>query len=129
VTLLELMIALVVLAFGLLTVAAAQIHAMRGSSSGRHTTQAASIAQSQLAQLQRQRWTTIPATGWTAPVTVTNTVQAPANMNEETYAVSWRIADLPGERRAIDVRVTWNEPNRPARSYTLSSVRYNYEGL
>ena len=121
---------MLVLAFGLLTVAAAQMHAMRGSRTGRHATQAALIAENQMEQLQRRRWTDIPPTNWTSPITVDETVQAPTNQVEQSYGVSWRIADLvANKRRSIDVRVTWNEPNRPNRSYSISSVRYNFEGL
>lgn len=132
VTLIELMVALTVLAFGLLTVAAAQIHALRGSTTGRHQTMAASIAQSQMEQLQRVSWNdpSLNPGGWTAPIVVNQVVEAPVNMIEQTYALSWRVTDLVvGQRRSIDVRVTWNDPNRPNRSYAVSSVRYNYENL
>ena len=131
-TLIELMVALTVLAFGLLTVAAAQIHALRGSTTGRHQTMAASIAQSQMEQLQRVSWNdpSLNPGGWTAPIVVNQVVEAPVNMIEQTYALSWRVTDLVvGQRRSIDVRVTWNDPNRPNRSYAVSSVRYNYENL
>ena len=132
VTLIELMVALVVLAFGLLTVAAAQIHALRGSNAGRHQTAAAAIAQSQMEQLQRISWNdpALAPGGWTAPVAVNQVVEAPVNMIEQTYNLQWRVTNLvAGQRRSIDVRVTWNDPNRPNRAYSLSSVRYNYENL
>jgi len=132
VTLIELMVALTVLAFGLLTVAVAQIHALRGSTSGRHQTMAASIAQSQMEQLQRVSWNdpSLNPGGWTAPVVVNHVVEAPVNMIEHSYSLQWRVTDLvANQRRAIDVRVTWADANRPNRAYAISSVRYNYENL
>jgi hypothetical protein len=47
-------------------------------------------------------------------------------VNEQAYGLSWRVTDLIANRtRAVDVQVTWDEPGRPGRSYTLSSVRNN----
>ena len=133
-TLLEIAIALGIFAVGMLGLTAMQLHAMRSGSSGRHATQAAAIAQSQMEQLQRLRWTDADladtAGAFTAPVTQTNTVQGDPNQVEMTYAVDWRIADVePGWTRAIDVRVTWDEEKRPNRSVVLSSLRFNREGL
>lgn len=133
-TLIEITIALGVFAVGMLGLAAMQLHAMRSGSSGRHATQAAVIAQTQMEQLQRLRWTDADladtAGAFTAPVTQTNTVQGDPNQVEMTYAVDWRVADVePGWTRSIDVRVTWDEENRPNRTIVLSSLRYNREGL
>ena len=131
-TLLEVSLAIGVFAIGMLGLSAMQLHAMRGGSSGRHATQAASIAQSRLEQLERLRWTDLTTTGgaFTVPVTVSNVVQADSDATEMDYAVAWRIADVqPGWTRSIDVRVTWDEPRRPNRSVVLSSLRYNREGL
>jgi len=44
-----------------------------------------------------------------------------------TYQVEDRIADLVvGSTKSVDVRVTWNEPNRPGRQIVVSSVRFDY---
>jgi type IV pilus assembly protein PilV len=133
-TLLEIAISLGVFAIGMLGLAAMQLHAMHSGSSGRHATQAAAIAQSQMEQLQRLRWTdpdiADTAGAFTAPLLRTNTVQADADQAEMTYAVDWRVSDVePGWTRSIDVRVTWDEENRPNRTFVLSSLRYNREGL
>jgi hypothetical protein len=111
-----------------------QLHAMRSGSSGRHATQAAAIAQSQMEQLQRLRWTDLATTAgaFTAPITQQNVVQVQGGANdaEMTYAIDWRIADVEaGWTRSIDVRVSWDEPERPGRNVVLSSLRYNREGL
>jgi prepilin-type N-terminal cleavage/methylation domain-containing protein len=131
-TLIEIVIALGVFAVGMLGLTAMQMHALRSGSSGRHSSQAAAIAQSQMEQLQRLRWTDLAATAplWSAAVVRNNTVQADANQVEQSYSVDWRVADAQlGWTRSIDVRVTWDEENRPNRSMILSTLRYNREAL
>jgi type IV pilus assembly protein PilV len=131
-TLLEISIALGVFAFGMLGLAAMQLHAMRSGSSGRHASQAAAIAQTQMEQLQRLRWTDLAPTAplWSAAVTRTNDVTSDATQVEQSYAVDWRIADVEdGWTRSIDVRVTWSEEHRPNRTLVLSGLRYNREAL
>jgi prepilin-type N-terminal cleavage/methylation domain-containing protein len=129
-TLVEVTIALGILAVGMLSLALMQLHAMRAGSQGRHTSQAAVVARDQLERFQRLNWADMgPTAGWTAPVNVTNVVQAtPANRIEQTYRVQWRITDLvAGRTRNVDVRVAWNEAeqNNP-KTLTFSSVRYNW---
>lgn len=127
-TLVELMIATVILAGGLLVMAAVQIESMQGGQRGRHLGQATTIAASQLEQLQLRRWTSIPPTGWTTPVDAAAVVQR--NDLDQAFAVSWRITDLvANSTRAIDVRVSWTEATGETRSTTLSSIRNNHEAL
>jgi prepilin-type N-terminal cleavage/methylation domain-containing protein len=129
-TLVELTIAIAVFAVGMLSLSAMLLAAMQGGSRGRHTTQASAIAESRMEQLQRLAWTQLaPTAGWATPVTVHNTVQAGTDKHEQTYSVDWRITDVvTGWTRAVDVRVTWDEPGRPNRRVTFSSIRYNREG-
>ena len=128
-TLIEVMVALGILAVGLLAVAAAQLYAMRGGTSGRHASAAAAIANSQIENFQRVDFATLAATaGWTPPggQQVQTVVQAtPAAQTEMTYSVQWRIANVNPDLKTIDVRVTWNEPRRPNRSVTLSTMRHD----
>lgn len=130
-TLIEVFVALTLLGIGLLSLAALQITALDYGSRGRHMTQAAAIAENYIEQLQRRRWTNLaPTGGWTAPVVENNNIQAGGTVVEQSYNVSWRIADLVvGQTRTIDVRVQWDEEGRPNRRYGLSSIRFNYEGL
>jgi prepilin-type N-terminal cleavage/methylation domain-containing protein len=130
-TLVELTIAIAVFAVGMLSLSAMLLAAMQGGSRGRHTTQASAIAESRMEQLQRLTWAQIaPTAGWSTPVAVNNTVQAEADHNEQTYMVDWRITNLVTDwTRAIDVRVTWDEPGRPNREVTFSSIRFNREGV
>jgi type IV pilus assembly protein PilV len=125
-TLVEVMIALVILAFGLLAMAAMQLTAMSGGRAGRHSTQAAVMARDQMETFQRLAWANVAATGgWTAPVTV-NSVPDGGSGTEQGYALSWRITNVDANWiKNVDVRMTWNEPNITGRTLTLSSTRYN----
>ncbi len=127
-TLIEIMIALSLLGIGLLSLAAMQLTAMQYGSRGRHLTKAAAIAEERMEILTRQTWASLGPTAWTAPQTVSETIQGPTIATEQSYAVSWRIADVdPGRTRSIDVRVQWTERNRPTRQYAISSLRFNHE--
>jgi prepilin-type N-terminal cleavage/methylation domain-containing protein len=129
-TLLEVMIALTVFALGMLTVASMNLQAMQGAKGGRDQSQAAAIAHTQMEQLQRLTWTQVAPTGWTAPTTRNVTVLGNPDHNEQSYQLSWRITDVVTDwRRTIDVRVDWDDPDRPGRSVTLSGIRYNREGV
>jgi prepilin-type N-terminal cleavage/methylation domain-containing protein len=130
-TLIEVMIALGIFAFGMVTLSAMQLHAMHGRSSGRHMTQAATIAKTQMERFQQEAWASVaPTGGWAPPVTVNNTVQSSPDRVEQAYTVDWRITDLvAGWTRTIDVRVQWNEPKRSGRSLVLSSVRFNRDAV
>jgi len=127
-TLLEIMITLAILGFGLLAMAAMQMTAMSGGRAGRHTTQAGVVARDQMETFQRVAWGSaqLAATaGWTAPVAVNNTPDGGAGA-EQSYAVSWRVTNVdPSWLKNVDVRVTWSEPNFAGRTLTISSTRYN----
>jgi len=142
-TLLELMIAMVILAVGLLGMLAMQIEAMKSNRIGRHVTEAAQVAQNQMEALQNQAWALSgPTGGFTAPIVVQSVEPLRAGAGAtvvptaQTYNVSWRIVNgapigvPPTVRlRTIDVRVTWAEPNdtpgMPLHRYAASSQRYN----
>jgi prepilin-type N-terminal cleavage/methylation domain-containing protein len=130
-TLIEVLVAMGILATGLLAVSAAQLYAMHGGRSGRHTTDAAEIAQSQVEVFQRMDWTDAglnatggwgPAGGQTVNKTV-NTTSVPTT--EQAYVLTWRIVDVSSYLKTIEVRVTWDEPNRPGRSYIVPTMRHN----
>lgn len=125
-SLLEAMIAMSILALGLLALAAMQLHAMQGGASGRRATEAAAIAQTRMELLQRQTWASVaPTGGWTAPITANASGQS-----GHTYDVDWRITDVvAGATRSVDVRVSWDEPDRPNRSVSISSIRFNREAF
>ncbi len=132
-TLLEVLLALSILAFGLLGLAAMQLYAMQGRSSGRHSTFAAALAQTQMDELQRRNWTTVADTGgaWVSQ-TRNESVQedGATSQVEQAYTLSWRITDdVAGVTRLLDVSVTWSEEDGANRAYSISSVRFNRENL
>jgi type IV pilus assembly protein PilV len=133
-TLLEVMIALSLMAFGVLSLAALQLLVMDYAARGRSMSQASAIAQTRLEQLQRLTWTDAqlqPTGGFAGPMTIDVMVDDGATGGtQQTYDVYVRIADLvAGVTRSVDVRVDWDEPDRPGRTFALSSIRFNTEGL
>ena len=116
-TLLEIMIALAILGFGLLAMAAMQITAMSGGRAGRHTTQAAVMARDQMETFQRVAWSSaqLAATaGWSAPITVDNTPDGGAGAEQSYAAVSRRVTqrgqDVERDRRNAGVGAAGGPP-------------------
>jgi type IV pilus assembly protein PilV len=132
-TLIEVMIAATILAVGLLALAGMQVSAIRGGKQGRHTTEAAAAARSQLEQFDRMNFTSgsLNATGgWVAPTPVSNagnTVQsANGTVVEEAYNLQWRITDVDPSTKSIDVQVTWTDnTNGQQKTLVLSTMKYN----
>ena len=128
-TLVEIMIAMVILSFGLLGVAAIQVRAISEGNGGRHLSSASAIARNRVEALTRQAWDAAVLTdtggAWSAP---TNVVTL-----DQTFAQSERITDdavLPGAVtiKSVEVRVLWNDAKRQNRSVVLSSARLREVG-
>jgi prepilin-type N-terminal cleavage/methylation domain-containing protein len=130
-TLLEVTLAMTIFLLGMGTLLSLQAGAMRGGGNARHATQAAALAKTRMDQLQRTDWAQVaPTAGWSTAVTRDNTVQGNPGSVEMTYTLDWRITDLVvGWTRTVDVRVRWDEPARPGRSFVLSGMRFNREGI
>ena len=134
-TLVEVMLAVVLLAIGVLAMLALQMNAMRGSQLGRHYTEASQVARDTMEGILQADWDDIPLSGWTVPVDRPITVQIEGEPDSVTqvYQVSQRIsASGDPDMRMVDVRVTWFEPNDdpaepPRRRYAISSARFDYE--
>lgn len=131
-TLIEVMVVVVILTFGLLSLAAMQIKAMHGGDRGRHATNAAAIAENKMEQLQQDPWASVAVTGgFVADTDGENKIKLDggSEINERAYNLSYQITDVqPTFTRAIDVQVSWTEEGGENRSITLSSIRYNREG-
>jgi len=145
-TLIEGMVAMTVLAFGLLTLAAMQLHAFRQGSAGRHTQDAGATARAYIEQVHRIPWTaldTAQAAGtWTnpswaaAPATVNRSMSVPGggpDPTEKSYTVQWLVNDVivSGNPdpclRDVSVRVSWAERDRSApKTLELKTRRYNW---
>lgn len=114
-TLLEVTIAVGILAFGMLGIAGMQLHAMSQGRSGKHTTEASTIANTIFESFNRLPFGNglgpLAPTAWTPPVPLAAAVipgSDPASLpmqgrvqingvqnQSQVYNVSWRIADGP----------------------------------
>lgn len=138
-TLVEVMLTLVILAFGMLTLALMQLYAMRQGSQGRHTGDSSAIARSYLEQTIRLPWTALdPAVGtWVNPGwaglpsanVIVNRPGGAADATEHTYTVQWKVTNLDGPPvclRDVEVRVRWNEEDMSAqKEQIIGTRRYN----
>jgi prepilin-type N-terminal cleavage/methylation domain-containing protein len=140
-TLIEVMLTLVILAFGMLTLAVMQLYAMRQGSQGRHTGDGATIGRSYLEQAARLPWaslTAVAGNGWQTPGWVglpaaAVTVDRPGGLGaatEHAYTVQWRVTNVgvlaPICLRDVEVRVTWSEEETSAsKELILGTRRYN----
>lgn len=147
-SIIEAMIASVVLGFGLLTLAVMQLAAMKQASMGHHSTDAAAIARTHLEQIRRVPWTEVTDaqaagtwtdTDWPGATGTVNTVLtdvAGIDAVTKTYTVEWRVNDVldaGGDPRPclrdIELRVTWPEEDRSSdKTLQLDTRRYNWGG-
>ena len=130
----EAVVALAILAVGLLAMLGMQLQAVRQSDWGRHTTDAGRVARDQLEMFSRMDWAdaNLQDTNWTAPGVRNSTVESSqGTYTEQSFNLQWRITTDPGNAnlRQIDVRVLWNEGDMGGvadqRRYAVSSMRYN----
>ena len=141
-TLLEVMLTLTILAFGMLTLAVMQLYATRQGSMGRHTGDGTAIARSFAEETVRLPWATLTAAqtagGWQAPgwaalpssqVSVARPGGAAAS-TEHSYDIKWRVTD--GGNPCVlnvDVRVRWSDQDTSAqKEHILGTRRYNQGG-
>lgn len=134
-TLVEVMVALGILSFGMLAMLTMQIHAMRGGKTSRHTTQAAQIARDRMEFFHRIEWTDTDlddTAGWQLAGQLIDTqieTQGGATTYADTrFTVDWQIQDVAADLKQLDVRVTWREPadppGMPDRRFAATSMRY-----
>jgi Tfp pilus assembly protein PilV len=135
----EVLVALGILGFGLLSVAAMQIVALKDASKGRHVTAAAMIARDQIERVQRVPFSTLTPKTWGASETWMAGVgltRGPIHMDvdepggttsvEQTYSVDWRLSPVVPVNQDlmnIEVDVTWVEHGQTAtRSFGISTI-------
>jgi prepilin-type N-terminal cleavage/methylation domain-containing protein len=126
-SLVEVSIALGILAFGLLMVAVMQVQAMRDASKGRHVYTAAMIGREQVEQIQRVPFSQIATKTWAGaapwmanvglvrgPMTVSVQQAGGGAAIEKTYNIEWQISTIPGvsDLRNVELEVTWTEQNQ-----------------
>lgn len=138
ISMVEVMMALAILAGGLLVMLTMQIQAMKGGRHSRNATEAARIAQNQMEILNHQSFATLVATpGFTAPTVVNGVMTGGgAAAVPQVYNLSWAITANPDPNPLVtadtfqfDVRVNWVDPNAspntPPRTFLLSTIRYD----
>jgi prepilin-type N-terminal cleavage/methylation domain-containing protein len=129
-TLLEVMVALAILATGMVAMLMLQITAMRGGRHGRNVDEAARVAQQQMEYLDGQPFSALAATAWTAPVNVTAQTTGGVGLGQ-TFAVSYRIVADPLDTSILhlDVQVSWLEPSdvqgQPPHLYAISTDKHD----
>lgn len=132
-TMIEVMIALSILAVGLIAMLAMTISALHQGRVGRDVTVAARVAQDEMELLHRLPWThaNVQPQAWNNLPPVQPPMAAAAGGAAQTFNVQRRVQAVPGNTnlRMLDVRVTWVEPNAPPNAppkrYAISSVRHN----
>jgi type IV pilus assembly protein PilV len=108
-TFIELLIAMAILAIGMMAAVSMQLSSTRNNTNGNIVTQATMLAKTQLERLKNRDLSNLAE----------GTVQDPNNpVNAEgqsggIYTRSWTIANLGTGAREITVRVQWNRLGRP----------------
>ncbi len=123
-SLVEVMVAMVILAFGMLGVAALQVRAITEGSGGQHLSDASSLARNRVEELNRLVWTdpllTDTAGAWTVATTM-NGFDVPYLRQERITDDSPVAASV--RTKTIEVRVGWGDEKRQNRRVLLSTAR------
>lgn len=125
-TLVEMMVAMIVLSIGLLGVAGLQTRAITEGSGGRHLSEASAMARNRIEELGRLAWdaTDLEDSGgaWVVDPTPIDSLDGVAYTVSER--IDWDDVDpAVVQLKAIEVRVTWNDEKRQNRQVLLSSAR------
>jgi len=140
-TLIEVMIAVLLLAVGVAGMISIQVLAMRDEAIAREDNDASRIARDVIEQVQRMPFAQVAVTGgayalpaWISIAGYANgeipvQVQTPAGavMDQKVFTVSWKIADVAGQGslRNVDVQVAWIDAAERPQTYTASTLKYN----
>lgn len=115
-TFIELMIAMAILAIGMMAAVSMQFSSTRNNTNGNIFTEASMLAKTQLETLKSQDISNLAAGSYTDP----NNPIRPDGQNGGIYSRSWAISDLGTGAREITVRVQWNRLGQ-ARTVEISS--------
>jgi prepilin-type N-terminal cleavage/methylation domain-containing protein len=118
-SLIEVIIALFILAIALLALAGLMISTTKNNSFGGHMTEAATFAQDKLEQLRAAPWASIVA----GADTVTTAIPG-APGTGISYARSWTVAYNPnGDQAWVTITINWTDPTaKTTHSINLRSV-------
>lgn len=140
-TLIEVMIAVVLMAVGVAGMIAIQILAMRDEAIAREDNEASRIARDTMEQIQRMPFSQVLPTaglyeqpdwisyGGYADGEVPVQVQTPDGgaLEQGVYTVSWRVTAVPGQvsLRKVDLQVDWTNAAEQPQTYTESTLKYD----
>ncbi len=135
-SMIEVTFALTITTMGLVALLMMQGVALKQGRWGRHTTDAAQIAQDQVEYLIRLPWTApeVQPGTWTVPTPVMRVVAGKPQLGntgsyvEQTFNLQQRVTAMADPQlRQIDVRVNWNETDQalgtPGRRYAVSTIK------
>ena len=101
-SLVEVLIALLILAISLLALAGLMVTTTRNSSFGGHMTEASTFAQDKLEQLR--------VSPWTGVATANDTTQGSTGI---TYARNWTVTpNGDGNQRWVSITLNWTDPTK-----------------
>jgi Tfp pilus assembly protein PilV len=140
-TLIEVLIAVFLLAVGVAGMIAIQVLAMRDEAIAREDNEASRVARDVLEQVQRMPFDQVVSTGgafdtpaWLV-VTGYPAGQVPVQvqtaeggvLDQGLYTVSWRVGNVAGQTslRNVDVQVAWTDAADRAQTYTASTLKYD----
>ena len=115
-TMMEILIALVILSITLLALAGLMVRTTRNNSFGGHMTEAATFAQDKLEEFRALGWIKIPPN--------TNGVDWPNGASGIQYTRNWGVAPNPinADLREISVTINWtDQTNRSVRLFSIVS--------
>jgi prepilin-type N-terminal cleavage/methylation domain-containing protein len=119
-TLIEVMIALVILAVGLLALMTMQIVSIRANAFSSEMTYSTMLAQQQLETLRNLPFTDANLFGTTPPTPPTlHTLPLPIiDAKGGSYSVSWQVEDTTADMKTITLDVTWQSRRQGEASQT-----------
>jgi len=140
-TLIEVLIAMMLLGVGVAGTISIQVLAMRDEAIAREDNDASRIARGMLEQIQRMTFADVPSTaGVYQPPAFVNyagyavgdvpvQVQTPDGnvADHRVYTVSWRINDVAGQSslRNVDLQIAWIDAAQRPQTYTASTLKYD----
>ncbi len=128
-SLVEIMVAMVVLSFGLLGVAALQVRAITESSSGQHLSSASAIARNRVEELNRVTWNSALLNDSDGAWSASTNIAALDQTYARSERVAWNVATVAGViLKTIEVRVTWDDSKRLNRQVLLTGARLREVG-
>ena len=126
-TLIEVLVAIVVLSIGLLGVAAMQVTAIRVNSSSNTLTQATNVAQDQLERLMVLPFNHADLQDAIPGDNLVTTIPAIPIVPQLGYAVQWEVEDDGNSTKTVKIITTWNNATGTAKQLTLSYIKTPFQ--